>query len=85
MLNIVLLTRKILLAKISDKPPKGKDSSKGLGKKIPNESEHIKWKDDVVVPCGKPVSSNVKASELMYNEYIVYNTDQVSLSYTHKT
>ena len=68
-----------------DKPPKGKDSTKGLGKKIPNESEHIKWKDDVVVPCGKPVSSNVKASELMYNEYIVYNTDQVSLSYTHKT
>lgn len=61
-----------------DKPPKGKDSTKGLGKKIPDQSEHVKWRDDVVVPCGKPVSSNVKASELMYNEYIVYNTDQVS-------
>ncbi|CAH1419079.1 unnamed protein product [Lactuca virosa] len=59
-----------------DKPPKGKDPTKGLGKKIPNESEHIKWKDDVVVPCGNSVSSNVKAYELMYNEYIVYNTDQ---------
>lgn len=61
-----------------DKPPKGKDSTKGLGQKIPNESEHVKWRDDVVVPCGKPVSSNVKATGLMYNEYIVYNTDQVS-------
>ncbi|KAL0459429.1 UNVERIFIED_CONTAM: Poly [ADP-ribose] polymerase 1 [Sesamum latifolium] len=59
-----------------DKPPKGKHSTKGLGKKIPLESEHVKWKDDIVVPCGKPVASKVKTSELMYNEYIVYNTAQ---------
>lgn len=71
-------------AKYMDKPPKGKDSTKGLGKKMPNESEHVKWRDDVVVPCGKPVSSNVKASELMYNEYIVYNTDQVKLQFLLK-
>ncbi|XP_024981698.1 poly [ADP-ribose] polymerase 1 [Cynara cardunculus var. scolymus] len=71
-------------AKYMDKPPKGKDSTKGLGKKIPNESEHVKWKDDVVVPCGKPVSSNVKASELMYNEYIVYNANQVKLQFLLK-
>lgn len=61
-----------------DKPPKGKHSTKGLGKKIPQESEYVKWKDNVIVPCGKPVPSNVKASELMYNEYIVYDTAQVS-------
>ncbi|KAI3678826.1 hypothetical protein L6452_38129 [Arctium lappa] len=71
-------------AKYMDKPPKGKDSTKGLGKKIPNESEHVKWKDDVVVPCGKPVPSNVKASELMYNEYIVYNANQVKLQFLLK-
>ncbi|XP_071738186.1 poly [ADP-ribose] polymerase 1 isoform X2 [Rutidosis leptorrhynchoides] len=71
-------------AKYMDKPPKGKDSTKGLGKKIPDESEHVKWRDDVVVPCGKPVSSNVKASELMYNEYIVYNTSQVKLQFLLK-
>ncbi|GJR32265.1 poly [ADP-ribose] polymerase 1 [Tanacetum coccineum] len=53
-------------------------------KKIPNESEHVKWRDDVVVPCGKPVSSNVKATELMYNEYIVYNPDQVKLQFLLK-
>ncbi|GJV27547.1 poly [ADP-ribose] polymerase 1, partial [Tanacetum coccineum] len=67
-----------------DKPPKGKDSTKGLGEKIPDESEHVKWRDDVVVPCGKPVSSNVKATELMYNEYIVYNPDQVKLQFLLK-
>lgn len=61
-----------------EKPPEGKHSTKGLGKKVPEESGYVKWRNDVIVPCGKPVSSKVKASELMYNEYIVYNTDQVS-------
>lgn len=46
---------------------------------MPLESEFVKWRDDVVVPCGKPVDSKVRASELMYNEYIVYNTAQVSV------
>ncbi|OVA13922.1 BRCT domain [Macleaya cordata] len=63
-------------ASYMDKPPEGKHSTKGLGKKIPQESEYVKWRDEVVVPCGKPVTSKVKASELMYNEYIVYNTAQ---------
>ncbi|KAG8389232.1 hypothetical protein BUALT_Bualt02G0207400 [Buddleja alternifolia] len=67
-----------------DKPPRGKHSTKGLGKKVPLESEHVKWKDEVVVPCGKPVPSNVKSSELMYNEYIVYNTAQVKLQFLLK-
>ncbi|KAK2387997.1 Poly [ADP-ribose] polymerase 1 [Trifolium repens] len=71
-------------AKYIDKPPQGKHSTKGLGKKMPLESEYVKWRDDVVVPCGKPVSSNVKASELMYNEYIVYNTAQVKLQFLLK-
>ncbi|GAB4829517.1 hypothetical protein Ancab_019190 [Ancistrocladus abbreviatus] len=61
-----------------DKPPKGKHLTKGLDKKVPQESEFTKWRDEVVVPCGKPVDSKVKMSELMYNEYIVYNTAQVS-------
>jgi poly [ADP-ribose] polymerase 1 len=61
-----------------DKPPKGKHSTKGLGKTVPLESEFAKWRDDVVVPSGKPVPSTVKTSELMYNEYIVYDTTQAS-------
>ncbi|XP_019456536.1 PREDICTED: poly [ADP-ribose] polymerase 1 isoform X1 [Lupinus angustifolius] len=71
-------------AKYMDKPPRGKHSTKGLGKKVPNESEYAKWKGDVTVPCGKPVPSSVKASELMYNEYIVYNTAQVKMQFLLK-
>ncbi|KAL0371203.1 UNVERIFIED_CONTAM: Poly [ADP-ribose] polymerase 1 [Sesamum angustifolium] len=59
-----------------DKPPKGKHSTKGLGKKVPLR--------DIVVPCGKPVASKVKTSELMYNEYIVYNTAQVKMQFLLK-
>ncbi|XP_026400993.1 poly [ADP-ribose] polymerase 1-like isoform X2 [Papaver somniferum] len=71
-------------ASYMDKPPGGKHSTKGLGKMVPKESEHVKWRDDVVVPCGKPVASNVRASELMYNEYIVYNTAQVKMQFLLK-
>ncbi|KAG5567452.1 hypothetical protein RHGRI_002863 [Rhododendron griersonianum] len=65
-------------AKYMDKPPRGKHSTKGLGKKVPQQSDYVKWRDGVVVPCGKPVESYSKASTLMYNEYIVYDTAQVS-------
>ncbi|KAB1208820.1 Poly [ADP-ribose] polymerase 1 [Morella rubra] len=68
-------------AKYIEKPPGGKHSTKGLGKNVPEESEYVKWRDDIVVPCGKPVPSNVKASELLYNEYIVYNTAQGLTAY----
>lgn len=63
-----------------DKPPRGKHSTKGLGKTVPLESEFEMW-GDVVVPCGKPVPSSVRASELLYNEYIVYSTAQVGFDY----
>ncbi|KAM0949661.1 putative NAD(+) ADP-ribosyltransferase transcription regulator SAP family [Dioscorea sansibarensis] len=67
-----------------DKPPKGKHSTKGLGKTVPLESEFVKWKDEVVVPCGRPVPSSVQASELLYNEYIVYDTAQVKMQFLLK-
>lgn len=68
----------LILIQYIEKLPKGKHSTKGLGKKVPKKSDYVKWKDDIIVPCGKPVASNVQASELMYNEYIVYNKAQVS-------
>ncbi|XP_048549512.1 poly [ADP-ribose] polymerase 1 [Triticum urartu] len=67
-----------------DKPPRGKHSTKGLGKTVPLESEFVKWRDDVVVPCGKPVPASIRASELLYNEYIVYNTAQVKMQFLLK-
>uniref|UniRef100_A0A803LFE6 Poly [ADP-ribose] polymerase n=1 Tax=Chenopodium quinoa TaxID=63459 RepID=A0A803LFE6_CHEQI len=71
-------------AQYMDKPPRGKHSTKGLGKKVPDEAGFAKWRDEVVVPCGKPVDSKVKTSELMYNEYIVYDTAQVKMQYLLK-
>ncbi|KAF9608108.1 hypothetical protein IFM89_006035 [Coptis chinensis] len=71
-------------ASYMDKPPRGKHSTKGLGKTIPQPSEYVKWRDDVVVPCGKPVSSGVMASELQYNEFIVYDTAQVKMQFLLK-
>nr|GLL30729.1 poly [ADP-ribose] polymerase 1 isoform X2 [Ipomoea trifida] len=71
-------------AQYMDKPPKGKHSTKGLGKTVPQESDYVKWRDEVVVPCGKPVPSKVKASELLYNEYIVYDVAQVKLQFLVK-
>ncbi|KAM0853175.1 hypothetical protein ACQ4PT_051264 [Festuca glaucescens] len=67
-----------------DKPPRGKHSTKGLGKTVPLESEFVKWRDDVIVPCGKPVPASIRASELLYNEYIVYNTSQVKMQFLLK-
>ncbi|KAG1362571.1 Poly [ADP-ribose] polymerase [Cocos nucifera] len=67
-----------------EKPPKGKHSTKGLGKTVPLESEFVKWRDQVIIPCGKPVPSSIRASELLYNEYIVYNTAQVKLQFLLK-
>ncbi|KAH0688354.1 hypothetical protein KY285_018923 [Solanum tuberosum] len=71
-------------AKYMDKPPKGKHSTKGLGKTVPERSDFVNWRDEVVVPCGKPVTSNVKNSELLYNEYIVYDAAQVKLQFLVK-
>ncbi|PKA56487.1 Poly [ADP-ribose] polymerase 1 [Apostasia shenzhenica] len=64
-----------------EKPPRGKHSTKGLGKTVPLSSEFVKWRD-ATVPCGKAVPSLVGESELMYNEYIVYDTAQVCADYT---
>lgn len=50
---------------------------KGLGRKKTNEKEHFVWKDDIKVPCGKLIPSEHKDSVLEYNEYAVYDPQQV--------
>ncbi|KAJ1440675.1 WGR domain [Sesbania bispinosa] len=54
---------------------------KGLGKKKTDESEHFVWKDDIKVPCGRIIASEHEDSPLEYNEYAVYDTKQVRISY----
>jgi poly [ADP-ribose] polymerase len=51
--------------------------AKGVGRKTPDESEHITWRDGVTVPCGKLVPSANKDGPLEYNEYAVYDPKQV--------
>jgi poly [ADP-ribose] polymerase 1 len=56
----------------------GTNSTKGVGKTTPLKSEFEVWDDNVTVPCGRPVSSSSTDGGLLYNEYIVYDTAQVS-------
>lgn len=70
-------------AKYMDQPPKGTQSTKGLGKYIPDPKETIKLQDGIQVPLGKPVDSGVK-SDLLYNEFIVYDTAQINIKYLLK-
>ncbi|CAN4119488.1 unnamed protein product [Withania somnifera] len=58
-----------------------KIGAKGLGKKKTDESEHFVWKDDIKVPCGRLIPSGHKDSPLEYNEYAVYDPQQVSIRF----
>ncbi|KAK4440615.1 protein ADP-ribosyltransferase PARP3 [Sesamum alatum] len=53
----------------------------GLGRKKTDESEHFTWKDDIKVPCGKLIPSGHEDSMLEYNEYAVYDPQQVSICF----
>lgn len=63
-----------------EKPPRGNHSTKGLGRTKPDEKEFETFRGDVTVPCGRPIGSGVRGTELLYNEYIVYDPSQVTLT-----
>ncbi|KAK6119869.1 hypothetical protein DH2020_046394 [Rehmannia glutinosa] len=52
-----------------------------LGRKRTDESEHFMWNGDIKVPCGELIPSEHKDSPLEYNEYAVYDPQQVSIRY----
>lgn len=68
--------------------PAGFDSVKGIGKIHPNPKEAYTRKDGVVIPLGRPVSTNQtfggNSFPLNYNEYVVYNKDQINIQYLVK-
>ncbi|RNA22029.1 poly [ADP-ribose] polymerase 2 [Brachionus plicatilis] len=72
----------------ADKLPKGKVSTKGVGRSQPDKSEWITLEDGCIVPCGKLKCAIDKKDltlySLLYNEYIVYNVDQIKLRYLVK-
>ncbi|CAF4183289.1 unnamed protein product, partial [Rotaria sordida] len=44
-----------------------------------NPKEYYYINDDVLIPMGYGGPSNARQTSLLYNEYIVYNTDQINI------
>ncbi|KAK9139326.1 hypothetical protein Scep_009007 [Stephania cephalantha] len=65
----------------ADQLPVGKLSTKGVGATAPDSSEFQTLEDGVVVPLGKPKEQQGPKGSLLYNEYIVYNVDQIRMRY----
>lgn len=66
------------------KLPEGKHSTKGLGKTVPDPKMSHTRSDGVIIPMGKPIIAKDLQSELLYNEYIVYDAAQVKIQYLLK-
>ncbi|RDX77038.1 Poly [ADP-ribose] polymerase 2, partial [Mucuna pruriens] len=65
----------------ADQLPEGKLSTKGLGGTAPDPSKARELEDGLVVPLGKPQKNSGIKGDLLYNEYIVYNVEQIRMRY----
>ncbi|KAJ8919846.1 hypothetical protein NQ315_006375 [Exocentrus adspersus] len=74
----------LLHSSFIEKLPKGKHSTKGVGRTHPDPNE-AKSLDGIEVPCGVacPNKDGIN-SDLLYNEYIVYDIAQVNCKYLLK-
>jgi len=52
-----------------EKLPPGKHSCMGIGRTKPDPAESLFIEDKIEVPLGKPISSNINDTSLLYNEY----------------
>eukprot|EP00088_Acartia_fossae_P027428 TRINITY_DN2818_c0_g1_i6.p2 TRINITY_DN2818_c0_g1~~TRINITY_DN2818_c0_g1_i6.p2 ORF type:complete len:122 (-),score=36.27 TRINITY_DN2818_c0_g1_i6:314-679(-) len=66
-----------------EKLPTGYHSTKGIGKTEP-DSNLTKEIDGSTVPLGKGVKDSTKKTDLLYNEFIVYDVAQVESKYLLK-
>ncbi|KEH43217.1 poly(ADP-ribose) polymerase domain protein [Medicago truncatula] len=65
----------------ADRLPEGKLSTKGVGATAPDYSKAQKLEDGLIVPLAKPKKNSGIKGDLMYNEYIVYNVEQIRMRY----
>ncbi|XP_043700475.1 poly [ADP-ribose] polymerase 2-like [Telopea speciosissima] len=65
----------------ADQLPAGKLSTKIIGSTAPDSSMSKTLKDGVIVPLGKPKEQPGPKGFLYYNEYIVYNVEQIRMRY----
>lgn len=73
----------------ANKLPAGTMSTKGVGRSQPDAAEFVTLDDGLVVPCGRLKNAFKTAQELnscalLYNEFIVYNENQIKLKYIVK-
>ncbi|KAE9414801.1 hypothetical protein Angca_003723 [Angiostrongylus cantonensis] len=62
------------------------NSVQGIGKTEPNPISTIESEEGYSVPLGKPVKADKgDGSSLLYNEYIVYDVDQIMIRYLVRT
>ncbi|XP_053201315.1 poly [ADP-ribose] polymerase 1-like [Panonychus citri] len=61
--------------------PKGKHSVKGVGKTAPDPKKSKTIDEGVIVPCGPGKPTGVKDTSLLYNEFIVYDVNQIKIRY----
>ncbi|XP_069144296.1 poly [ADP-ribose] polymerase 2-like isoform X2 [Solanum lycopersicum] len=64
----------------ADKLPWGKLSTKGVGATAPDPKASQILEDGVIVPLGNPKNQR-KQGSLLYNEFIVYNVEQIRMRY----
>lgn len=63
------------------KLPTGKHSTKGVGRTAPDPKESLTVEDGIEIPAGKGIDCGISRSSLLYNEYIVYDVEQVNIKY----
>ncbi len=69
-------------AKMISRLPKGKHSTKGLGRTHPDPQEEFLDSNGAVMPMGRGVKSGIdETTTLLYNEFIVYDTQQIQMKY----
>ncbi|XP_054748686.2 poly [ADP-ribose] polymerase 2-like [Lytechinus pictus] len=71
----------------ADALPPNKQSVKGLGRIAPDPKKSFTMEDGTVIPLGKGIDTKVvnpNGYTLNYNEYVVYNTNQIRMRYLVK-
>ena len=68
-----------------EKLPKGKHSTKGVGRTEPDPKDFTMTNDGLKIPFGKGVENkSIGNTSLLYNEYIIYDVKQSNVKYLFK-
>ncbi len=74
-------TYELLGSKYVTKLPAGKNSTHGVGNHTPDKTGYKTLADGTIVPMGKLIARPNFSGSLRYDEFIVYNADQIRIKY----